>query len=150
MLRQQRLVPRHHDFTRLDRADDELPRLLDAAHEFDHDLHIWIVHHILPARGEDLRGRLHLARLLRVAHGDAPHDELEPEALREQVAILSEVFENPCAHSAESGEADADLFHKRARTIGSRARCGKRVLRWRESLLGNLEGLPAMCAACAV
>ena len=121
MLGEEGLVAGDDDLARVDGSADERERLVDAAHEFDDDVHGGIVDEVPPASGQAVGRQVDGAGFGQIAHDGAAHDEFQPEAFGEQGAVLGDVFVNARPNCPQTRESDPDLTH---RTVLNR--CGGR------------------------
>ena len=125
VLGQQSLVGGDDDLALLDCGEDELERKLDAAHQFDGDLHLGILNDVLPAFRQHGRRRHQRTGPLMVEVRDFADGQFQPEPFAKQPSIPDQVLVNARANGAEACDADADLSHKGGRILRGEGAIGK-------------------------
>lgn len=102
-LGQQSLVGRHHDFTMLDRGQDQLEAFLLAAHDLHDDVDRRILHQILKAVCEKFFRKALFGPFDRVTNRDFAHLHVEPYPFPQEGAVSNQVLVYTCANVSKAG-----------------------------------------------
>ena len=116
MLGEERLVSRNDNLAALDRTEDELEWLLDAAHQLDDHLDGRIIKQAAPICGEQVGRQFDRALFGRILDRNPADNEVASDPLTKEGPVFFQIEENPGSDRAKSGQTYTYIAHNVDRT----------------------------------